>query len=1067
VSWEYSEDQLAQKPTAEYLEKALQWKSVYAYNQETFGPQSLLGRSSDREVVLKRELQKALVRLNPGLPEPAYDDAIRQITAASASKSLIQINREQYALHRNGVLVSYRNSDGKKEERRLRLFDFQEPANNDFLAVRELWIQGPLYRRRADIIGFVNGLPLVFFEMKNLHKSLRKAYEENLADYRDAIPHLLHHNALIILGNGSDALVGSLTSGFKHFFDWKRLAEEDPGVVNMETLLKGLCSKTNFMDIFENFILFDDSGMNMAKIIARNHQFLGVNRAVESVKDRRSRQGKLGVFWHTQGSGKSYSMVFFSEKIRRKLSGDFSFLVLTDREDLETQIYKTYGGCGFVDNKKDHCRASSGEDLEAILRQNKPYIFSMIQKFHRDVDPAKPYSNRDGLIVISDEAHRTQYGRLADHMRLALPSAGFIGFTGTPLIDGEELTRDIFGDYISTYPFQRAVEDKATAPLKYDSRGEKLGIAQVQMNERIAAKLEEVELDPEFTQDQRARLEADLAREYHVYTAQKRLEMISHDFIEHVSQRWEQGKSMLVCIDKITAGRMQKLIADEWQVYIRGLELRLPRLDDEQESVMLQRRIRWMKETEILLIVSEEQGEVDKFRQWGLDIQPHRKRMKDGYAIADGRKITVDAAFKDENHPFRIAVVCAMWLTGFDVPSLSTLYLDKPLKAHTLMQAIARANRVYEGKENGLIVDYCGILKNLRKALAVWATGKPAQGDDKEPGPIGPEEDLLVRLKEALTLAKDFLEELGAPLEAIVNAKGFPRNAAIVTAKNAVNRDMETRKRFEIQAREVFRLFKACLTQQGLREYRSDYYALDELYRKIQEGRDRADISAVIRELQGIVDDAVTPRIADVPEERLFDISRIDFERLKQEFAKSKTKNSGVYCLQEAVEQRLRLMIGRNPLRKDFYDHYQKIVEGYNLEKDRKTIEETWEALIKLMKDLDEEEARCLREGLENDEQLAIFDLLIRPEKPELTPQERGEIKQSAKGLLEKLQQGRLRFKQWKDNDSTQAEVRVAIRDYLYDDSTGLPARLYTPEEVAAKAGAVYEYIFFNHSAAA
>ena len=341
------------------------------------------------------------------------------------------------------------------------MFDFDVPENNHFLCVRELWVRGDIYRRRADVVGFVNGLPLLFMELKNVSRDIRAAYEENFRDYQDTVPHLFHHNAFVVLANGVDARIGSLTSRFEHFHEWKRLAEEEPGVVDMETLLKGVCSKENFLDLVENFILFDDSSGESRKILARNHQFLGVNRAVDAVRDRKRKDGKLGVFWHTQGSGKSYSMVLFTRKVHRKLGGNFTFLILTDREDLDTQIYKTFAGCGVVDNDRDPCRAASGEHLAELLGRHKSHVFSLIQKFHQSMAEGKPWSRRDDLIIITDEAHRTQYGTLALNMRNALPNAGYIGFTGTPLFKDDEITRRVFGDYVSTYDFQRAVEDRA------------------------------------------------------------------------------------------------------------------------------------------------------------------------------------------------------------------------------------------------------------------------------------------------------------------------------------------------------------------------------------------------------------------------------------------------------------------------------------------------------------------------------------------------------------------------------------------------------------------------------
>ena len=491
----YSEDTLVQQTTAEYLERELGWESVYAYNQETFGPEGTLGRASDREVVLTRYLYLKLMEFNPGLPDDAYREAVRLILEYGAAQTALAINQDKHALFKDGVQVTFRNAKGELKKERLRVFDFDHPEKNHFLSVRELWVRGDLYRRRADIVGFVNGIPLLFMELKNLTKDIRAAYEKNLADYKDTVPHLFHYNAFIVLANGVDAKIGSVSSRFEHFHEWKRLAEEEPGAVHMETLLKGICDKRTFMDLFENFIVFDDSLGSTIKILARNHQYLGVNRAIEAVRNRRHLQGKLGVFWHTQGSGKSYSMVFFTRKIHRKLGGNFSFLICTDRDDLDTQIYKTFAGCKLVDNDKDPCRASSEKVLSGLIAQHKAYVFTLIQKFNQEVELAKGYTLRDDIIVITDEAHRTQYGTLSLNMRNALPNASYIGFTGTPLFKDDEITRRVFGEYVSTYDFQRAVEDKATVPLYYDARGDKLGVSVGDLNERIATKLEELETE--------------------------------------------------------------------------------------------------------------------------------------------------------------------------------------------------------------------------------------------------------------------------------------------------------------------------------------------------------------------------------------------------------------------------------------------------------------------------------------------------------------------------------------------------------------------------------------------
>ena len=424
---EFNEDELVQKTTAEYLRDSLGWEIHFAHNTETFGESGTFGRKDDREVLLKKYLLPALRKLNPDLPEEAYQGAMKKLSDAGVGKSLEQINRDNYKYLLNGVPVEFQ-VNGKFTQRNLQLIDFDHADNNHFLAVREFFVKGYLYRRRADIMGFINGIPVIFIELKNVHRNIRSAFEDNLKDYKTSVPQLFHHNAIIVLSNGIDAKLGALTSRFEHFHEWKRLAEDDAGRVDMETLLKGIFRKENLLDILENFILFDESGGKIVKILAKNHQYLGVNLGLASVLQRKEKQGKLGVFWHTQGSGKSYSMVFFTRKIHRKIGSNFTFLICTDREDLDTQIYKTFAGVGLVENDKDPCRASSGEHLKQLLQEHKSYIFSLIQKFNQDVDPANAYNTREDIIVITDEAHRTQYGRLALNLRNALPKASFLGF---------------------------------------------------------------------------------------------------------------------------------------------------------------------------------------------------------------------------------------------------------------------------------------------------------------------------------------------------------------------------------------------------------------------------------------------------------------------------------------------------------------------------------------------------------------------------------------------------------------------------------------------------------------
>tara|TARA_R110001592_G_scaffold363263_1_gene682787 strand:- start:11039 stop:14281 length:3243 start_codon:yes stop_codon:yes gene_type:complete len=1065
-----TEETLVQEVTANYLLNNLQWDESVMGMHERLGSEGDFGRLSEKEVVLTRYLGQKLIELNPGLPDIAYQEALRTVIALPSSTNILAVNKEKYALHKNGVDVSFLDEKGERVKKRLRLFDFDNYENNHFLLVREFWIKGDIYRRRADLVGFINGIPLLFMEVKNVHKDIRAAYEQNLADYKDTVPHLFYHNAFVILGNGIDAKIGSISSKFEHFNEWKRLKEDEPGVVDMETLLKGTCSKTNLMDIFENFTLFDQSSGRLVKIVARNHQFLGVSKAITAVENRQERMGKLGVFWHTQGSGKSYSIVFFAQMVHRKLGGNYTFIVMTDREDLDTQIYKTFAGCGVVDNDKDPCRADSGKDLKALVGQQKAFVFTLIQKFNEKVDPNDPYSERDDIIVITDEAHRTQYGTLSLNMRNALPNASFIGFTGTPLFKGDEITKKVFGGYVSTYDFQRAVEDHATVPLYYDARGDELKFTDDEgnehsvadpkgLNERIAEKLDELEIQDIDVQQ---RLERELKRDYHIITATSRLDQIARDFASHYANGWETGKAMFVCLDKITCVRMHKLIDFYWQEEIKKKEKELSEATDEQDLAWRERQLMWMKDTLTAVVVSEEQGEVAKFEKWGLDIKPHRKLIKTGFELEDGSRLDMEEAFKSSEHPFRVAIVCAMWLTGFDVPSLATLYLDKPLQAHTLMQAIARANRVAEGKNNGLIVDYCGILKNLRKALATFAgTGDEGHdGKDEEKDPAKPNEELLESLNESISFVVEFLRKYDFELSKIVTEIGFTKNAVIAQAKEVINQNDETRKRFEVMAREVFNKFKACINVPGVNTYRDIRDSINVLYKSLQADKEKADISDIMKQLHEIVDSSIdtSNKISEQKSdsERIYDISKIDFERLRQEFAKSERKNTTVQSLKHAVEQKLARLMMQNPFRTDYQEHYELLVKEYNQEKDRVLIEKTFEALLTLNDELSHEEKRAVREGLD-EESLVLFDLL---NKPDLKPKEIAKIKKVAIELLATLKAERLRVSNWQQKESSRDAVKQQIFDFLYDEKTGLPVEQYADEDISEITEKVFLHVY-------
>lgn len=488
--------------------------------------------------------------------------------------------------------------------------------------------------------------------------------------------------------------------------------------MSLETAIRGLCEPSRLLDLIENFIVYEEEKAGLIKKLAKNHQFLGVNRAIVEVirsQDRpEGEAGRLGVFWHTQGSGKSLSMVFFCQKILRTVKGNWTFVIVTDRQELDEQIYKTFLATGAVTNTEVH--ADSGAHLKQLLSADHRYVFTLIHKFNTRDGAAYPQlSDRRDIIVITDEAHRTQYDTLALNMRNALPNAAFLGFTGTPLMAGEERTREVFGDYISIYNFAQSIADGATVPLYYENRIPELQLTNEAMGDELEELLEEADLD----EGQARKVEREFAREYHLITRDDRLEAIAADLVRHFVGRGLRAKAMMVCIDKATAVKMHDKVRAHWEGYIEELAANVATATEDERPI-LEAQIDLMKTTDMAVVVSQSQNEIKELADKGLDIRPHRKRMVEE---------DLDERFKDANDPLRLVFVCAMWITGFDVPSCSTIYLDKPMKNHTLMQTIARANRNFPGKEAGFIVDYVGVFRNLQKALAIYGGGNSGSAE--------------------------------------------------------------------------------------------------------------------------------------------------------------------------------------------------------------------------------------------------------------------------------------------------------------------------------------------------
>lgn len=1041
MSYDYSENILVQESAGNLLRDELGWDVQFAYNKEVLGKDGTFGRTSYKEILLKRYFNAALKKFNPWINDEQILEAQRILENRLSTSSLLQINEEKYFLIRDGIKVTVKKPNGETEKQTAALIDFKNPQNNYFLAVKELKIHGDLYRRRTDIVGFVNGIPLLFVELKKTTVDVQNAYEDNYTDYQDTIPHLFYYNAFVMLSNGTEAKVGTLGSKYEFFHEWKRLTEAERGSVALETMLRGICKKENFLDLFENFILFDHSGGNTAKILARNHQYLGVNEAMKAYAARKLNNGKLGVFWHTQGSGKSYSMVFLAQKIRRKFEGSPTFVILTDRDELNKQISDTFENCGLLgDVKASQFIATSGADLIQKLKGNPSFIFTLIQKFNKP--EAEPIFPDHDVIIMSDEAHRSQYGIFADNMMKLLPTAARIGFTGTPLLSDDNITARTFGGYISIYDFKRAVEDGATVPLYYENRGEKiLNLHNPEITDRILDAIERADLDA----DQQDKLEAEFAKEIHLMTAKPRLQSIAQDFVRHYSDLWTSGKAMFVCLNKVTCVRMYDYVQKYWQDEIERLKNRIKNVS-QQEAQELRRKLQWMEETEMAVVISQEQNEIQTFKKWGLDIQYHRNKMV---------KNELDKDFKDSANPLRVVFVCAMWLTGFDVKCLSCLYLDKPLKAHTLMQTIARANRVAEGKSNGLIIDYIGIVKALRKALADYTANVGCiDGTD----PTVDKVKLIERILDTLEKAKLFLAERGFVLQDLICSYDFPKMYYLQKGANIVCGTVEERKTFSAYASELNRLMKYADRDDIDRNVRKEYEAVAAIYAEIKKKRKHINITDLMVEINNIISDYVEIEHSYMINEEVkrFDISSIDFDLLRREFAKVKNQNLLMRDLEEIIQLKLDRMLFTNPERINYYERYQKIIDDYNSEQDRATIEKTFMDLMDLANKMNQEEQRYVREGFKSDEELTLYDMLFRND---LNKNDIKKLKTVAAELLDKIKAKISEYDHWTDKQETKAAVDNLIRDTLWAE---LP-ECYDEASIWGYRQRIYEYVYTHY----
>ena len=1039
----FGEDALVERPALELLAE-LGWSVVSAWS-ETFGPAGTLGRDSMREVVLVHRLRDALSLLNPGVPEPAREEALEAIAKDRSVMDQVRANREVYDLLRDGYRAEWQDGSGDRQYATVRFIDFNDSEKNDWLAASQVWFAGELHRRRTDMVLFVNGIPLVLAEFKEPNRPVKAAFDENLTDYRDTIPQLFVPNGFVLLSNGSEAKVGSTYSPWEFFGDWKVIdADGTRGVVALETVIRGTCTPDRLLDLIENFVAYMERPGGLIKVVARNHQFLGVNAAIENLHRIRSAgEKRLGVFWHTQGSGKSLSMLWFTQKVLRRIPGAWTFVMVTDRTELDVQLHGEFADAGAIPSEAQ-VHASSAANLRELLAADHRYVFTLIHKFRLDAAAGETtmpvLSDRSDVIVITDEAHRSQYDTLALNMRRALPNAAFMGFTGTPLMEDEELTRQQFGDYVSVYNFRDAIEDGATVPLYYENRIPELQLVNEDFADELAELLEEAELD----EDAEGQLARRFGREYTLLTRPERLRSVAVDLVAHFVGRGFTGKAMYVGLDKAAAVRMHDYVQEAWAQHLSDLRVQHDSLP-ELERPWLASRIELMESTDMAVVVSQSQNEIAHLERHGLDIRPHRERMN---------REDLAEKFKDSTDPLRIVFVCAMWMTGFDAPAVSTIYLDRPMRNHTLMQTIARANRVFPDKDNGLIVDYVGVFRNLEKALAIYGAANAEAGVDS---PIQDIDALVAALGESIDTVASLCASSGVDLIELRDASGFAHIALRDAAVEALLVDEETRTGFLAAARQARKLFKALLPDPAAAAHQHTVAAIRVLAERVA-GFSRppqADLDDISDAVEALLDRSVGAEeyviraAAEGSEpDPLIDLSKIDFDVLAAQFAGR--KRSETDRLAALLKQRAIAAAGRNPTRYDLVERIEELIANYNA--GSLNIDEYLRRLIELSQTLTAEEQRAVAEDL-TEEELAIFDLLTKPE-PALTAEERAVVKGSAKRLLVHLHDKLVL--DWRRKSATTAEVRTTILDVLDAD---LPADPYPPAVFDAKVQAVFDHV--------
>lgn len=980
-------------------------------NGPTIGPDGTMEREYS-DVVLNRRLDIALARLNPELaPEQREEVARRVIRTASAE--LLADNQDFHTLLTDGVGIEYRHTDGSIRTAQAQLFDFDNPLNNDFVAVNQLTVVQDKINRRPDVVLYINGLPLVVVELKNAtdsKASLAAAYNQ-IQTYKQQISSLFRFNELCVISDGLDARIGTLTAPSERFMSWKTIdGEQEVGnMPELETLTQGIFDKPRLLDIVRNFVVFERDSKDEAKVIkkvAAYHQYWAVNKALirTVAASRPDGDHRAGVVWHTQGSGKSLSMMFYTGKlISEPELGNPTIVVITDRNDLDGQLFDTFSACKEL-LRQTPVRAESRSNLRELLdRESGGVIFTTIQKFFPEDggDTFPTLSERTNIIVMADEAHRSQYGLKArvresdaqmvygnaKYLRDALPQASYIGFTGTPIEQEDKSTQAVFGEYIDIYDVQRAVEDKATVPIYYESRLIDLGMDETTkrwLDKEVDDLLEGEEMS---RQDQ---LKAEYAQKEAIVGNSERLKLVARDIIDHFEARLStlEGKGMIVTMSRAIAAHLYDEIVTQQPDWHSD--------NDEKGAI------------KVIMTGSASDAE---------HLQRHI-RSKD-------RIKKIEQRIKDPGSDLKLVIVCDMWLTGFDVPSMHTMYLDKPLKGHNLMQAIARVNRVYPGKEGGLVVDYLGVAAALRDALETYTqsggAGKPTLDIN----------EAVAEMKRRYEIVRDLFH--GFDYMRFFGAETRQQLQLLLDAQEHILGIKDGDKRIKQHVTELSKAFALAMPHPdalALREQVAFFQAVKARLDKIRDttrgGPSDADYHLALKQ---IVDKAIAP-LGVVDVFAAAGLEKPNVSILSDEFLAEvrgmDRKNLAVEALQKLLNDEVRVRFGINIVKQG---QFSDLIEAALLNYRNGTIEaaQVIEELIAIAKKIKHDEEVSESLGLSQDEVLFYDALVTNGSAKEVMNDE--QLRDLARVLVQQVRNDAT--VDWQFRERVQAKLRINVKKTL------------------------------------